>query len=240
MNTTCLCCFGMYFPRSVFLDDKRFLHSFSLSCLSGRFTSSDCVKEGKVLHPHLVKNLLQLAILQLHILSQFLPCSFYCHGFPLDLLFKQISYYPGMFPHLQWKCWGVLKPGWSFRLYHKSHQIRFLWGFRFFCKYLIAVEYGPSNTPGFLLLNYCRCCCCVRMNLSFQVHHHLFPVCYKICSLWCKIGDKFQIESLLMLIMRLTCFVTAFVKISSVDAEEGLLPANCGLSRILKFRLCAS
>ena len=39
-----------------------------------------------------------------------------------------------------------------------------------------------------------------------------------------------------MLIMRLTCFVTAFVKMSSVDAEEGLLPANCGFSRILKFR----
>ena len=55
MNTTCLCCFGMYFPRSVYLYDKRFLHSFSFSCLSGRFTSSDCVKEGKVLHPHLVK-----------------------------------------------------------------------------------------------------------------------------------------------------------------------------------------
>ena len=145
MNTTCLCCFGMYFPRSVFLDDKRFLHSFSFSCLSGRFTSSS-VKERKVLHPHLVKNLLQVAILQLHVLSQFLPCSFYCHRFPLDLLFKQISYYhflvfaPGMFPHLQWKWWGVLKPGWSFDCITNHLKSGFCRGFRFFFAIVIISQ----------------------------------------------------------------------------------------------------
>lgn len=72
-----------------------------------------------------------------------------------------------------------------------SNQV-FVGDLDFFCNccYLIAVEYGPSNTPGFLLLNYCHCCCYVWLNLSFQVLHHLFPVCYKICSLWCKIGDE--------------------------------------------------
>ena len=173
MNTTCLCCFGMYFPRSVYLYDKRFLHSFSFSCLSGRFTSSG-VKEGKVLHPHLVIDIPLISSLNRSLIiiswSLLLEC------------FLIYSGNGGVF----WSQDGVLTVSQI-----TSNQV-FVGDLDFFCNcyYLIAVEYGPSNTPGFLLLNYCHCCCYVWLNLSFQVLHHLFPVCYKICSLWCKIGDE--------------------------------------------------
>ena len=79
-----------------------------------------------------------------------------CHRFPLDLLFKQISYNhflvfaPGMFPHLQWKWWGVLKPGWSFDCITNHLKSGFCRGFRFFLQLLL------SHSSGIWAIKYTR------------------------------------------------------------------------------------